>query len=122
MIFSWLPVEGPRFAMATQLTTPMRGIFFRSFTDYLESSAMLHGGAFPSAHCAAATVMLLLSYKYSKRLFYSVVVIIVTLYISTMYGRFHYPLDVVGGFIAGVFGIKLYLPVKRYWQRLTDQW
>lgn len=121
IVFFLLPVEGPRFAMANQYTGELPGFLFRAITNLLESGAMLHGGAFPSAHCSAATVMLVLSYKYDRKLFKWIITILITLYISTVYGRYHYPLDVLAGMLFGVAGIKLYHPIKRLWDRIAGR-
>jgi len=118
LLFSFFPVEGPRFTLAAQYSVPLKGYFFRALAEQLEATAMLHGGAFPSAHCAAATVMLLLSYKYDRRLFAWVAPIIITLYISTVYGRFHYPLDVAAGILVGIVGIRLSYPLLLIWERI----
>jgi membrane-associated phospholipid phosphatase len=117
IIFSIFPVLGPRFVMADQYTVTYHSYIFKHITDLLEAKVMLYGGAFPSAHCSAATVMLILSYRYDRKLFYWILPVIITLYISTIYGRYHYPLDVVAGIITGITGIKLSLPVERLWRK-----
>jgi membrane-associated phospholipid phosphatase len=117
ILFSLIPVAGPRLAMADLYTVKFHGYIFKAITEAMEAGPMLHGGAFPSAHCSAATVMLLLSYKYDKKLFWWVMPVIITLYISTVYGRYHYPTDVLAGMIVGISGIKLYHPIKRWWVR-----
>jgi membrane-associated phospholipid phosphatase len=118
--FVVLPVEGPRFFLKSQYSVVFHGYLFKMFADMIENNAMLHGGCFPSAHCAAATVMLLLSFKYDKKLFYWICPIIITLYISTVYGRYHYPLDVVGGMITAIIGIRLSYPLAAWWEKLTN--
>ncbi|OQX91428.1 MAG: hypothetical protein B6D58_08190 [candidate division Zixibacteria bacterium 4484_95] len=120
IVFILLPVEGPRFVLADQYTVTFKGYFFMNIVELLENKAMLHGGAFPSAHCSAATVMLILSYKYDKKLYFLILPIIITLYISTMYGRYHYPLDVLAGIIAGIVGIKLSYPIEKLWGKITN--
>lgn len=120
IIFTLLPVQGPRVAMADLYNVKLQGYLFQQFVALLESRAMLHGGAFPSAHCSAATVMLVLAYRYDKRLFIMIAPIIITLYISTVYGRYHYPTDVLGGIIVGFIGIYLYWPLKKLWENVKQ--
>ena len=120
VIFTLFPVQGPRMAMADHYSVKLQGYLFQQFVVLLENGAMLHGGAFPSAHCSAATVMLVLSYRYDKRLFIMIAPIIITLYISTVYGRYHYPTDVIGGIIVGFTGIYLYWPLKRLWENIQQ--
>jgi membrane-associated phospholipid phosphatase len=118
--FILFPVEGPRFVLKSQYTVVYGGYFFKMIADLIEKNAMLHGGCFPSAHCAAATVMLLLSFKYYRKMFYWILPIIITLYISTVYGRYHYPIDVLAGIITGIIGIKLSYPLQRLWLKITN--
>jgi membrane-associated phospholipid phosphatase len=120
IVFSLIPITGPRFALADHYTVCFNGFIFKKITGLLEANAMLHGGAFPSAHCSAATVMLVLSFRYDKKLFLWVAPIIITLYIATVYGRYHYPTDVLGGIITGLSGIMLYLPFKKFWQKISN--
>ncbi len=116
IIFSLIPVVGPRVAMADQYTLEIEGFIFRAFTLMLEGGAMLDGGAFPSAHCAAATVMLILAYRYAKHLFIIISPLLVTLILATVYGRYHYIVDVIAGIVIGIVGILLYQRLNRYWK------
>lgn len=120
IIFTLIPVKGPRLALTGLYSVSLKGYIFQRFTQLLEHEAMLYGGAFPSAHCSAATVMIVLAYKYDKKLFLGIAPIIITLYISTVYGRYHYPSDVLGGIIVGLSGIWLYWPLKRLWENLQQ--
>ena len=120
IIFTLFPVTGPRIAMADQFTGALDGYFFRSFTRLLESDAMLHGGAFPSAHCAAATVMFIISYRYNRRMFYLAAPVLITLIISTIYGRYHYPVDAIAGILIGIAGVYLFKPLNRRWNCLVN--
>lgn len=115
--FFLFPIEGPRFYLRDFYTVKFSGYFFKSITDLIEGNAMLHGGCFPSAHCAAATVMLLLAYRYDRLLFAWTTPIIITLYISTIYGRYHYPSDFVSGFIVGVIAIRLATVFDDFWKK-----
>lgn len=122
IVFFLIPVEGPRFAMADQYSVTLDGYMFKLLTSHMENNAMLHGGAFPSAHCAAATVMLSLSYKYDKKMFFWILPILITLYFSTIYGRYHYPSDLVAGIIAGAAGIKLSGTAQRLWRKMAARY
>jgi membrane-associated phospholipid phosphatase len=117
--FILLPVEGPRFAMQSQYTIVFHGYLFKAIADLIEKNAMLHGGCIPSAHCAAATVMFILSYKYDRKLFYWIAPIIITLYVSTVYGRYHYPIDVFAGVVTGILGIKISYPLQKWWRNFS---
>jgi membrane-associated phospholipid phosphatase len=72
------------------------GLFFRIMAviyDIFESP----GAAFPSSHVAAAACTLYFSFRYLRRLFPFHTVAVVLLCLSTVYGRYHYAVDVVAG-------------------------
>jgi membrane-associated phospholipid phosphatase len=58
------------------------------------------GGSIPSPHAAAATIMWLMAWKHHRPTFYAIAPIILTLYVSTFYGRYHYATDAVVGIVA----------------------
>jgi len=115
--FFLFPIEGPRYYLHNLYTVKFTGYFFKSITDLIEGEAMLHGGCFPSAHCAAATVMLLLSFRYDKLLFAWTAPIIITLFTATVYGRYHYPSDFAAGFVVGAAAIRLATALQNYWDK-----
>ena len=53
------------------------------------------GGAFPSAHVSGAVVVSLVAWRHQPRLAYLLVPITVSVMVATVYGRFHYALDVL---------------------------
>ncbi len=65
------------------------------------------GAAFPSSHIAVALVTLYFSFKYlrSIRLVHTVAVVLLCL--STVYGHYHYVVDVIGGAITAVVLVPL---------------
>ncbi len=116
VLYSLIPVVGPRVAMADMYSVELKGYIFRSFTKMLESDHMLKGGAFPSAHCSAATVMFILVFRYGKRLFVALAPVLITLILATIYGRYHYPLDVIAGIVIGIIGVVAF----KYLEQLYD--
>ncbi len=65
------------------------------------------GGAFPSSHVAGALCTLHFSWRHFKRFRYVHLLLVAMLCLATVYCRFHYALDVVGGLVAGVVLIRL---------------
>ncbi|MCZ6776284.1 MAG: hypothetical protein O7D34_07500, partial [Ignavibacteria bacterium] len=57
-------------------------------------------------HCAAGTVMLAMLYRYNRKLFYPAVPVLISLYVATVYGRYHYTADGIAGILAAVFVLK----------------
>ena len=70
---------------------------WRAAVDHL----LLAGTAF-----AAATVMLAMFFRYRRPLFYASLPFFLTLYVSTVYGRYHYAADAVAGILVALAVIK----------------
>lgn len=102
-----LPVTGPSRAFAGSFTGPLTGYFFTAVTEYMAGNVHLPGGAFPSAHCAASTVLLIAAYRHSRTAGRVLLPVVLAIYVSTVYGRFHYIED-------GVAGIALAMAVCRW--------
>ena len=100
-----LPVAGPSRTLQAHFIGTMDGYFFTAITDYMRSHVHLPGGAFPSAHCAASTVVLVALFRNHRRFFYALLPFVVLIYVSTVYGWFHYVSDVLGGILVGFTAI-----------------
>lgn len=101
------PIAGPLFFQPEVYSTPLEGGLFTYFGEWIRTNAHYPGGNLPSPHCAAGTVMLLMLYRHNRNLFFVILPIILLLYISTVYGRYHYAMD-------GVLGILLAFIVTKF--------
>jgi membrane-associated phospholipid phosphatase len=120
--FILFPVAGPLRLEKVRvlLTEPLRGGLFTSVAEYIRSHVHAAGGTIPSPHCAVATVMWFMSLKYTRRGFWLLAPVILSLYISTVYGRFHYLSDSVIGIAVALLVILAAPAITRAWGRLTD--
>jgi membrane-associated phospholipid phosphatase len=105
--FLLFPIAGPLFYQPELYTVPLKGGIFTWFGEWIRHNAHYPGGNFPSPHCAAGTVMLISLYKYNRKVFYVLLPIIILLYISTVYGRYHFAMDGVTGIIAAFLVVKV---------------
>ena len=71
----------------------------------------------PSIHCGAATMMWWCAYRFSRPTFYVLTPIVLSLYVSTVYGRFHYASDVVAGIAAAFLAMLLGNLLIRAWNQ-----
>jgi membrane-associated phospholipid phosphatase len=95
-----VPAIGPMFTMRNQYTVPLYqslSMFNRDFdfTDF----ARIRRDVFPSLHVGISFVVWLYAYRNSKKLFWFLAPLILSLWFSTVYLRYHYMIDVVAGFI-----------------------
>jgi membrane-associated phospholipid phosphatase len=78
----------------------------------------LKGGArdcFPSLHTAMTTVLLALMWRDSRRSFWIYLPLALGLYLSTLYLRVHYAVDVAAGFVTAAVALFLAPRINRWW-------
>ncbi len=95
-----VPAVGPMYTLRDQYTVPLRaasGLFNRQieFMDY----ARIQRDVFPSLHVGISFVVWLYAYRNSRRLFWILSPFILSLFVSTLYLRYHYLIDVMAGLI-----------------------
>ncbi|HEV2182904.1 MAG TPA: phosphatase PAP2 family protein [Candidatus Acidoferrales bacterium] len=98
------PVESPHFSLASIETVRLSGGVCTDLINWLESYALVHGAAFPSAHVAGSTVAILASWRYRQWLFWICLPFFLCMCVATVYGRYHYVADVLAGLITGAWG------------------
>jgi len=116
--FILFPVASPMHweKVRALLTEPLTGGVFGVIAEWIRANIHQAGGSIPSPHCAVATVMWFMSLKYTRRGFLWLAPIILSLYASTVYGRFHYLADMIAGIAAGVFVILIAPSIERAWE------
>jgi len=103
VVFIFFPTEGPAHTLAAQHDFPFRGGGpFHWMVALMQSTAGVHGNAFPSVHVAGAVVALFFAWKYVPRLGLGLTPFVVLLCIGAVYDRYHYVSDVVAGIVVGV--------------------
>lgn len=115
------PVAGPLNFMSGEFTVPLKGWLFTAAGELIRSNVHLVGGNLPSPHCAIATVMWLMAYRYRRLAFWLLAPVILCLYVSTFYGRYHYVSDSVTGIAAGLLVLGLAPFLLRGWNFLAGR-
>ncbi len=101
-----LPVESPYYSLAALQTKTLSGSYCTALIGFIERFGRVHGAAFPSAHVAGSMVAILASWRYRRWLFWTCLPFFVGMCISTVYGRYHYMADVLGGIAVGAMGFS----------------
>jgi membrane-associated phospholipid phosphatase len=70
---------------------------------------------FPSLHTAHTTVVLAFVRRFSPRLSFLYLPIALGLYVSTLYLRMHYAIDVAAGFATGALAVFTGPRLERWW-------
>ncbi|MGB9893852.1 MAG: phosphatase PAP2 family protein, partial [Candidatus Saccharicenans sp.] len=106
IIFIIFPASSPRFYFPN--LPPRGGFLLERLMRLVESRAQYQGGSFPSAHCAAGTVMIYFAFRVGMETFILIAPMIVLFFISTVYGQYHYGVDVLGGMAIGIAAILIF--------------
>ncbi len=117
--FILFPVASPLYYIKDLYTVPLDGYLFTSLGELMRSQLHYAGGSIPSPHAAAATVMWMMAYRYYRPAFYVLAPVIITLYISTFYGRYHYLTDAVVGIAVAFLALALVPLLLRWWDRIA---
>lgn len=105
--FLLYPVASPLFHYPEKFTVPLEGGTFTWLGEWGREHLHRKGGALPSPHCAAATVILVYGWKYRRWWGIVLTPVILSLYVSTVYGRYHYTSDAITGIITAVLVLTL---------------
>ena len=65
------------------------------------------GGAFPSSHIAVALCTVWFSWRFVPRIRYAHLILVILLCLSTIYCRYHYAVDVLGGILTAAILVPL---------------
>jgi membrane-associated phospholipid phosphatase len=74
---------------------------------------------FPSLHTAHTTVVLAFAWRFSRGAFLLYLPIALGLYVSTVYLRMHYVVDVAAGFATAALAVAVGPRLERWWYRRT---
>ncbi len=107
VLFVVYPVEGPRFYLADQLGPPLEGYIFVPLVQSIIERGAIHGGCVPSTHSAIALIVLIWAYRTYHRLAIVLTPFVITLFMGTVWGHYHYITDVVVGLIMALMGLYL---------------
>ncbi|RPJ00837.1 MAG: phosphatase PAP2 family protein [Candidatus Aminicenantes bacterium] len=116
--FILFPVASPMHweKVRALLTEPLTAGVFGVIAEWIRANIHQAGGSIPSPHCAVATVMWFMALKYTRRGFHLLAPIILSLYASTVYGRFHYLSDTIAGIATGIIVILAAPAIRRAWE------
>lgn len=98
------PIESPWFSMVGAWHGPLQGGPFTAAINFIEHFGRVRGAAFPSEHVAGSVAALWGAWRHRRWLFLVMVPLVACMCVSTVWGRYHYVLDVFGGMVTGTLG------------------
>jgi membrane-associated phospholipid phosphatase len=112
------PALGPRYTMDHLQSEPVSGFLVsQTIQNTLNLLEGVKRDAFPSGHTAIALTVLILSYKYARNIFRILLVPVILLIFATVYCRYHYVVDVIGGIILTVVTFAAGEVYYKFWRR-----
>jgi membrane-associated phospholipid phosphatase len=112
------PAIGPRFTLVHLQTVPLEGSVITDFIrDTLNTWEHNKRDCMPSGHTQVAVMVLFLSYRYRRLLFYILLPIATGLILSTVYHRYHYVIDLFAGASLAVVCILIGPRLYKAWNR-----
>jgi membrane-associated phospholipid phosphatase len=97
IFFMIVPSMGPHYWFHIPDNEIPTGLLFGKAVKLAQQIGENPTGAFPSSHVAISVLLLCLSFKYLRKLFYFLLPVVILLCASTVYIKSHYLLDVVSG-------------------------
>ncbi len=120
LMYFIVPALGPRFyqPLVELQQVQLTGLWY---TDLIRDtiSSLEHNkfDAFPSLHAAITLTTILIIGKYKKRWLYFFIPILIGIFISLIYCRYHYFIDIVGGVI---WTIISYWIVEKWYNKISS--
>jgi len=98
------PIESPWFSMAGTWHGPLQGGPFTAAINFIEHFGRVRGAAFPSEHVAGSVAAVWGAWRHRRWLFWVMLPLVICMCVSTVWGRYHYVVDVFGGIVTGTLG------------------
>ena len=118
--YVFFPAVGPKFTMAHLFETSLSGSFITDRLSFLmdyEISEYTRRDCFPSLHNGVIFLILLFAFKHQKTYAFIFLPFAISLFISTLYLRYHYFIDMIAGFILATVMFYLGPILNNYWER-----
>jgi membrane-associated phospholipid phosphatase len=105
--YSLVPAAGPQHALADQFTAPLTGGYITRWNAAVVAAGSNGVDVFPSLHCAISSFFLFFDRRHRPWRFKLYLAPCVGLWVSTIYLRYHYAIDVVCGFALSALALWL---------------
>jgi len=114
------PAVGPKFTMSHLFETSLSGSFITDRLSFLmnyEISEYTRRDCFPSLHNGVIFLILLFAFKHQKIYAFLFLPFAIALFISTLYLRYHYFIDMIAGFFLAIIVFYLGPLLNNWWER-----
>jgi membrane-associated phospholipid phosphatase len=110
------PAIGPRYTLNPFYSVPLKGSFITDFVrDTLNILEHNKRDCMPSGHTQIVLMVLYLTHRYERSLFYLFLPIVCGLILSTVYLRYHYVIDLFVGIAFAILCVIVAPRLYRWW-------
>jgi len=121
-LYILFPAAPPRLTLADQFIRDFSGGWLtEAQNNIININPSSSRAAFPSLHCAVTLISLIYSYKYSKPLFFILLIPGISLVLATVYLRHHYVIDILAGFALAVFSYYYAPKLDLFWKGMQEK-
>lgn len=103
MGYTLLPAGGPHLSMTS--LPPLDGGWLTQAMLPVVNQGSNGVDVFPSIHCAASLYLLVFDFRHFRRRFWWLLLPCIALWMSTVYLRYHYVVDLLGGVVIAALGL-----------------
>jgi membrane-associated phospholipid phosphatase len=118
-LFPYFPSLPPRYAFPL-VEPPAVTSWVRVLNHAVLRDATIHSGVFPSAHVSSAfSAVWALYFIFPRRRWFGHIMLIyaISVSVATVYGRYHYVADVLGGFAVSLIALGVAFSMRSYVQK-----
>ena len=105
-----VPVVGPKYVFENRWLNTGSGAL-----QFMDDIKARNRDCFPSLHTAWTTLFLITTYKSIRPLFWMYLPVGIGVYIATLYGGYHYVLDIIAGHAVALFAWWVSRPILAWW-------
>jgi len=92
-----VPAVGPQYTLADRYSTDIQGYALGSIQEGIDQLFRVPRDCFPSLHFSLSAVILFMAFRQNRWLFWLYLPFVICLWISTVFLRYHYVVDLIGG-------------------------
>ena len=120
VLYVVFPAAPPRLVLAREFTKNLRGYPVGFSALSAETFSLLpvdSRAAFPSLHTAASFVALVFAWRFARRWSWALLPFVLGLWVSTIYLRHHYFVDLAAGWVVAAAALWLAPRIDAWWAR-----
>ncbi len=119
LLYLAVPAVGPKYYLSHLYEVDLNGTWIGEQVAPIFDTFRISRDVFPSLHVALSAVCLFVAWRYNRPSFYIFLPFVVGLWISTIYLRYHYTIDIVAGLALAYAAFILSEKISKRYERVS---